>query len=80
MKIIYDYDDDTRTHICEACGYKLVEDINTSWHETIEGDDDFIEMEGIQLHSTDRSDGWHPSHNTHTIYACPKCGVLQIQT
>lgn len=80
MKVIYDYDKDIKTCTCQACGYRYVEDLKTRWNDVIEGDDDFIEMEGIQLHSTDRSDGWHPSHNTHTIYACPKCGVLQIQT
>jgi Zn finger protein HypA/HybF involved in hydrogenase expression len=46
--------------------------------KTIEGDKTFIEMENIELNSTDRS-YYYPSHNTHTIYACPKCGVLQIE-
>lgn len=77
MKVDYDYNANTITHICSACGYKHT---NTRvYNQTTEGDDEFIEMEGFELHSTDRSDGWHPSHNTHTIYACPKCGVLQIE-
>lgn len=79
MKITYDYDEHTKTCTCQACGYKHVEDIKHSYHKTIEGDDDFIEMEGFEPHSTDRSDGWHPYHYTYTIYACPKCGVLQIR-
>lgn len=78
MKITYDWDERTKTCICQACGYKHVEDLDSSYHKTIEGDDKFIEMEGIELHSTDRS-YYYPSHNTHTIYACPKCGVLQIE-
>ena len=77
MKIIYNYDNDTKTCTCQACGYRYVEDLNCSY-KTIEGDDDFIKMEDIKLHSTDRSH-YYPTHNTHTIYACPKCGVLQIE-
>lgn len=77
MKITYDWDEKTKTCICQACGYKHTKEIK-AYGKTFEGDDEFIEMEGFELHSTDRSDGWHPSHNTYTIYACPKCGVLQI--
>lgn len=79
MKRIYDCDEETMTYVCQVCGYKYTEDLKTRWCNVVEGDDEFIEMEGLELHSTDRSDGWHPSHNTHTIYACPKCGVLQIE-
>lgn len=79
MKLTYDYDEHTKICVCQACGYKHVEDTKSSYGRTIEGDDEFIEMEGLELHSTDRG-GWYPSHHTHTIYACPKCGVLQIQT
>lgn len=78
MKIIYDWDERTQTHICQACGYKHVADVRGMYPKTIEGDDKFIEMEGVELHSTDRS-YYYPSHNIHTIYACPKCGVLQIE-
>ena len=80
MKVIYNCDECTKTYVCQACGYKYVENLKSSWHEAIEGDDEFIEMEGFELHSTDNSDGWHPLHRSHEIYACPKCGVLQIQT
>jgi predicted RNA-binding Zn-ribbon protein involved in translation (DUF1610 family) len=78
MKVIYNHDEGSQTRICSVCGYKHTKEYGY-WGKTIEGDDEFIEMEGFELHSTDRSDGWHPSHNTHTIYACPKCGVLQIE-
>lgn len=77
MKITYDWDEHTETHICQACGYKHTKEMS-HYGKTIEGDDKFIEMEGLELHSTDDG-GWYPSHNTHTIYACPKCGVLQIE-
>lgn len=78
MKVIYDWDEHTETCTCQACGYKHTTETKV-YGKTLEGDDSFIEMEDFALHSTDRSDSWHPSHNTHTIYACPKCGVLQIQ-
>ena len=78
MQRIYDCDKETMTYICQSCGYRYVEDLKTACNDVIEGDDEFIKMEGIELHSTDDS-GWYPSHNTHTIYACPKCGVLQIE-
>ena len=78
MKITYDWKERTTTHICQACGYRHTKEMNR-YEKPLEGDDKFIEMEGFELHSTDRSDVWHPSHNTHTIYACPKCGVLQVE-
>lgn len=76
MKVDYDFNEGTRTYTCQVCGYKH---INCAYSRIIEDNEPFIEMEGFELHSTDRSDGWHPSHNTHTVYACPKCGVLQIR-
>ena len=79
MKITYDWEERTKTCVCQACGYRHIKDTTGVYGRTIEGDKPFIEMEGIELHSTDRSDGWHLLHNTHTIYACPKCGVLQIE-
>ena len=78
MKQRYDWSEHTETRICQACGYTHTKELGY-YGKTIEGDDKFIEMEGLELHSTDRSDSWHSSHNTHTIYACPKCGVLQIE-
>jgi protein-arginine kinase activator protein McsA len=78
MKITYNWEERIKTCVCQACGYRHSEEMYYT-HSTIEGNEPFIEMEGFELHSTDRSDGWHPSHNTHTIYACPKCGVLQIE-
>ena len=77
MKITYDWGKRTQTHICQACGYRHTTEM-TYVGTTIEGDEAFMEMENIELSSTDRSH-YYPSHNTHTIYACPKCGVLQIE-
>lgn len=79
MKVVYDIDEETRTYTCPVCGYKYIEHLGTSHYTTIECDDEFIEMEDFALHSTDRSDYYH-QHNSHTIYACPKCGVLQLWT
>lgn len=73
MKTVYDYDEHnliTVTHTCTTCGY---EDKSDGY-----GNNSFIEMEGFELHSTDRS-GYYPRDKRHTVYACPKCGVLQIE-
>lgn len=73
MKTTYDWDERTETHICQACGYKHTK--KTSYvGTTIEGDDEFIEMEDI-LHSRKS----YSSVCSHRVYACPKCGVLQIE-
>lgn len=77
MKKTYDWNEDTITCTCPVCGYKHTKEMNYT-QKTIEGDETFIKMENIELNSTDRS-YYYPSHNTHTIYACPKCGVLQIE-
>lgn len=77
MKVTYDWDEHTKTYVCSACGYKYTEETK-AYSRAIEGDDKFIEMEDFALHSTDRSDYYH-QHKSHTVYACPKCGVLQIQ-
>ena len=77
MKVIYDWDKNTRTYTCQACWYKYTEETGP-YSKVLEGDKTFIEMEGFEFHSTDR-EYYYPSHNTHTVYACPKCGTLQIQ-
>jgi predicted RNA-binding Zn-ribbon protein involved in translation (DUF1610 family) len=78
MKVVYDIDDGTRTYTCPTCGYKYKKEAG-AYGKVLEGDEAFIEMEDFALHSTDRS-GYYPSHNSHAVYACPKCGVLQLWT
>lgn len=77
MKVIYDYDANTKTCTCSTCGYRLVIETKV-YGEILVGDESFIEMEGFELHSTDRSN-YYPTHHQHTVYACPKCGTLQIE-
>ena len=76
MKVVYDCDTNIETRTCPTCGYKHTKEYK-AYGKTLEGDEPFIEMEGFQLHSTDNSD-YYSQHRTHTIYACPKCGVLQL--
>lgn len=78
MKVVYNHDEHTETCTCPTCGYKHTKEYK-AYGKTLEGDEPFIEMEGFQLHSTDNSD-YYSRHCTHTIYACPKCGVLQLRT
>ena len=77
MKVEYNHEEQIKTCTCPICGYKHSKEYKT-YSRTVEGDKPFIEMEGFEFHSTDNSDGWHPCHKTHTVYACPKCGVLQL--
>lgn len=79
MKVVYNYDEQTETCTCPICGYQHSKEYK-EYGRTICGDKPFIKMEGFQFHSTDNGDGWHPHHNTHVVYACPKCGVLQVET
>ena len=76
MKITYNWDEHTRTCTCQVCGYKYTEETK-AYGEIIEGDDPFVEMD-IVLHS-DNNSIYYSNHRSHTMYACPKCGVLQIQ-
>ena len=80
MKVRYDYDIGTRTYSCPVCGYRYIEDTTTArYRSVLEGDEEFIKMESFQLYSTDYSNGWSSSPRSHTVYACPKCGTLQIE-
>lgn len=77
MKVEWNHDEQIETHVCLGCGYRHSKEYKAHG-VTLEGDKPFIEMEGFEFHSTDKA-YYYPSHNTHTVYACPKCGVLQIQ-
>ena len=76
MKIEYDWDKRTKTYTCN-CGYKCVEGIDLRYSRIIEGDEPFIEIED-KLHSPNTNYGYGDSVS-HKIYACPKCGMLQIE-
>lgn len=76
MKSNYNYDEGVNEYVCPVCGYKYVEETRYNG-KILEGDEEFIEMEDFKFHSTDNSD-YYPRTRHHTIYACPKCGVLQL--
>ena len=75
MKVDYNYEEQIRTCICSVCGYNYTEEMEV-YGRTLEGKEPFIEMEEI-FHSTDES-GYYSRPCKHSIYACPKCGVLQL--
>lgn len=77
MKVTYDYDKGTKTCTCLTCGYKHTEETK-AYGITIEGDEKFIEMD-ITLH-TDNNSIYYQNHRSYQMYACPKCGVLQLWT
>ena len=75
MKKEYDWDNNTTTMSCH-CGYRYTER-GSRYPDVIEGDESFIEMSEM-LHSEDDA-SWHTNIISHKIYACPKCGTLQIE-
>jgi predicted RNA-binding Zn-ribbon protein involved in translation (DUF1610 family) len=78
MKKTYDYDEYTKTCTCPVCGYKCTKDLHSSYRPLIEGDDEFVKMD-FTLHSEDNAN-YYSGSRSHTMYACPKCGVLQLET
>lgn len=76
MTVTYDWDEHIQTCTCGACGYKHTQEMGFKG-KTLEGDELFIEMD-FTLHSDNNS--IYPSDSrSYSMYACPKCGVLQIR-
>ena len=76
MKAAFDMDERTKTCICSVCGYKHTKETG-AFGKTLEGDDWFIK---IDLPLGYDGDGYTIPARRMDIYACPKCGVLQLQT
>ena len=76
MKVTYNNDENTRTCTCQVCGYKHTQETR-AWGKTIDGDDEFIKINlGFQADGY----GYSVVGRNNDIYACPKCGVLQLWT
>ena len=76
MTVTYNDDCSIVTYLCVACGHKHTKETG-AYGKTLDGYGPFIEMDDFELHSTDY--GWSGKHRrNHRVYACPKCGVLQI--
>ena len=71
------YDNERRAWIytCSYCHYKYAD---TDWEKrnSDEGNKQFIEMQE-RMHSGDSC--WYGQDERHTVYACPMCGILQIE-
>ena len=72
------FDDERRVIVstCSYCGYKYAD---TDWknRSDSEGDKPFIEMQE-SMHS-ENGRGYYNNIVSHKIFACPTCGVLQIE-
>lgn len=78
MRISYDIDNHCETYVCGVCGYTYNHyyDCDKQVDNT---DAPFVKLEEPLLHTVSR--GWGPDRieRIHQ-YACPKCGVLQVDT
>ena len=75
MKVDYDFNANTMTRTCPVCGYKIT-NVRVG-NKIIEGDEEFIEIEET-FHSEKKNR--FSDIIAHSIYVCPKCGVLQLWT
>ena len=79
MIVNYDWETQTREYKCECCGYiyKVDESKELKYDKVIVGDEEFIE-----LGQTDIVKGKNSFYGSRiektTLYACPKCGCVQI--
>lgn len=75
--MIYNWNDDHAEYKCPVCGYEYHEYTGSSQQKTTAGSDPFIELHTKATYTT----GSYYTRRLEetTIYACPKCGTLQIQ-
>lgn len=78
MKISYDSDNHCETYVCGVCGYTYYYHYDYGKRIDSAGEP-FLKLEEPLLRTVQRS--WEPDRieRIHQ-YACPKCGVLQIDT
>ena len=78
MKINFDSDNHCETYVCGVCGYtyNYYYDYDKQTYNT---EEPFIKLEEPLLHNVEVS--WGPNRiEKISQYACPKCGVLQVDT
>ena len=72
----YDYDNNCRVYTCKVCGHTYTEYLDYEKELSNEGKP-FVKMEEPLLHTVSMS--WEPDRIERIFhYACPMCGVLQI--
>ncbi len=78
MKISYDSDTNCETYVCGVCGYTYKYYYNYDM-QADNAEEPFVKLEEPLLRTVRRS--WEPDRiEKVSQYACPKCGVLQIDT
>ena len=84
MKTKFDYTDSSEVRECSVCGYKYKEYYRKYTYEEQRndiqngfGEDDFLTGETEFLY-TEKIDYAPDRLHKVPVYACPKCGVLQI--
>ena len=76
MRINYDSDIDGQTYTCDVCGYtyNYYFDHNKQANNK---EEPFVQLEEYLLRTVRKS--WEPERVERiSQYACPKCGVLQV--
>lgn len=78
MKINYDSDTNGETYVCDVCGYTYY--YYYDYDKRVDSaEEPFIKLEEPLLRTVRRN--WEPDRiEKVSQYACPKCGVLQIDT
>lgn len=75
MEREYDAERHASIYTCSHCHYKYA-DVDWEQRKSDEGNEPFIEMREMMHHSDVFGRGQYVSH---IVYACPKCGILQIE-
>ena len=75
--MIYNWNDDHAEYKCPVCNYEYHEYPGSGQRQTTAGSDPFIELHTKATYTT----GSYYTRRLEetTVYACPKCGTLQIQ-
>lgn len=68
----YEYETDSNTYTCKACGYVYADRWTEKGLEIIKGDDEFIELEEVVKKGI-------YDNTLVKMYACPKCGTVHIE-
>ena len=76
MTIKYDSDNNCEVYTCSVCGY--IYNYHYDYDKRTDNTEEpFIKLETPLLHTVSRS--WEPDRiEKISQYACPKCGVLQV--
>lgn len=78
MKICFSNEINGKTYTCSVCGYTYNYYYNHDEQVNNEAEP-FVELEEPLLHTVGK--GWEPDRIERIFqYACPKCGVLQVDT